>query len=752
MIRWPANSRSHFVGLRRRSGTLAMPRRGHKLTPFPEMAIGALFLLFFRPQCYERHWFPRGIPYLHPSCPGHVTLKLFYKPKQPVIILEITILKGMSYLNTPRLIFAGDFLSDVSTVNNDPAHYNNETFEPGFQEYGEGGANGSWNPEGGAVFNFQDCSVRKLVLKDGSEVATGDFTGLIVKGAEGRATGKMVDLDPQQQGCSELWAVRLRILTKGNDLILEGTIQETGFRDLQLRQHSGAQVNGQPLGGTWTSVLIDLAWGEKAAESAFFDELKNTTQGNRLSINLNAFGYYYRHAPDGRFSLGKILGAIGPWFEGEPKTFAPCRRLYGTLNVNTLNRPQVFFSNTNFLFDKDKKQLTIDFGSSFPVADSQGSINYDQKLFLAVSHQKLTNGINTGKIKITPVDFVENYAFIGKVDYQQGNNWLASTGGIVSITGLSDEIAGYLGGTQQSDPRQLILLAGNVQEELVLIARESIDGYLLRADNFVQRLDYNQTQTVDFYACQWGHPLESARVNIRLQPPTPIEPKGPNNPISEIPGNNYPRDGIRFQSELAIHNGSASLQLTGNKIENPRGYIEGQMYFLDYELDGIGKDPAEGRFSNDNVFIHLRDYFEVPDNPVWEEIEPIMTQFANLYPIMSKYIVDLKDPQKVIEQKDILTFAFSRDARDPLCMPVTRDLPDAKRQTILKWLANPQFAKQPGSKGDHDIIAESKVVTLASSPAKTGQALTERQQNLKDAMRAKSGALLTFDNIDNLKF
>ena len=60
----------------------------------------------------------------------------------------------MAYLNAPRLIFSGDFLSDVSTVNNDTAHYNNATFQPNFQEFGKGSANGWWNPEGGAVFDF----------------------------------------------------------------------------------------------------------------------------------------------------------------------------------------------------------------------------------------------------------------------------------------------------------------------------------------------------------------------------------------------------------------------------------------------------------------------------------------------------------------------------------------------------------------------------------------------------------------------
>jgi hypothetical protein len=36
----------------------------------------------------------------------------------------------MSYLNSPRLTFSGQFQADPSTVNNDPTHFNNATFEP----------------------------------------------------------------------------------------------------------------------------------------------------------------------------------------------------------------------------------------------------------------------------------------------------------------------------------------------------------------------------------------------------------------------------------------------------------------------------------------------------------------------------------------------------------------------------------------------------------------------------------------------
>jgi hypothetical protein len=41
----------------------------------------------------------------------------------------------MSYLDNLRLVFAGDFQADVSTVNNDVHHYDNATFEARFQQF-----------------------------------------------------------------------------------------------------------------------------------------------------------------------------------------------------------------------------------------------------------------------------------------------------------------------------------------------------------------------------------------------------------------------------------------------------------------------------------------------------------------------------------------------------------------------------------------------------------------------------------------
>jgi len=39
----------------------------------------------------------------------------------------------MSYLNPLRLHFAGQFQASVSTVNNDPVHFDNSRFKPAYQ-------------------------------------------------------------------------------------------------------------------------------------------------------------------------------------------------------------------------------------------------------------------------------------------------------------------------------------------------------------------------------------------------------------------------------------------------------------------------------------------------------------------------------------------------------------------------------------------------------------------------------------------
>ncbi|MGG7665683.1 hypothetical protein [Dyadobacter sp. BHUBP1] len=639
----------------------------------------------------------------------------------------------MSYLHAPRLVFTGDFLSDVSTVNNDTAHYNNATFQPNFQDPGQGATNGWWNPEGGAVFDFQNCTVKQIFLPDGiTQTSQSDdiIIGQAVAGAEGRPTGKMVDLDPDAQMYSALWCVQLRICTANGDLLFKGDITTTSFRDLQMRQLDGGKSNGQPLGATWTSVITNIEWGPLAEQSVFLKTLRATTQNNTLAINMNPFGYYYSHN-DGRFSLGRIIGSIGPYFEGEPLTFAPARRLYG-INYTPSARG-TFFSTSNFLVEPGPNRVSIDFGASFPVADSIGTINYKQDLRLAVSKVPQTGVASpqTPTFYISPNDFIE----IGALDYQSDPNWLNQTGGIVSFSNLPDATISALSNSQLL----LITPSSSRPEQFAIIAREAIDGLVARADNFIQRLDDGQSVNIDFYAYQWGKPLPDTGITVTVDPPTPDTPKGPKSPISEVYGNNFPTDGLSFNGQISTGpDGKVQMPITGNAIYSPRVYIDGQIYFITYQTATV--DPA---FGTEQVVVHLRDYFEEIANPVWGDISEMMIQYSNLYPIMSKYVVNLADPVALAEKKKILIFAFSRDMNDTMHMPVTRDLSSTKRNTILNWLNNPQIAPKP-------VVRSEAREARAANPVAPGTALTDKQIRYREAVKAKNGSFPGFSATNDL--
>jgi hypothetical protein len=79
---------------------------------------------------------------------------------------------------------------------------------------------------------------------------------------------------------------------------------------------------------------------------------------------------------------------------------------------------------------------------------------------------------------------------------------------------------------------------------------------------------------------------------------------------------------------------------------------------------------------------------EVPDTPTWyRDVQKIFTQYGNLYPIMGRYVVDLRDYDAVVQRLNVHGLAFSLPIEDPNHMPVTRDLGAGDRATILKWLA-----------------------------------------------------------------
>src|ERR1700738_4200002 len=100
----------------------------------------------------------------------------------------------MSYLDIPRLYFAGHFQADVSTINNDVRHFSNEGFREKYQTMSGGGG---WNPEGPGIYRLLDCRITGARLERGSvSTSTEDpVIGMALENADDRVFGKIVDLD-----------------------------------------------------------------------------------------------------------------------------------------------------------------------------------------------------------------------------------------------------------------------------------------------------------------------------------------------------------------------------------------------------------------------------------------------------------------------------------------------------------------------------------------------------------------------------
>ena len=586
----------------------------------------------------------------------------------------------MSYLDSPRIHFRGWFQADVSTINNDVRMFQNASFVP---EYQNMNVNGSWNPKGTAVFRILDCSITGGFLNGQALTTLQDdaVIGLTLQNSTERAPGKLVDLDPQQQMVSMIFGMQVRLAGPHAEALFEGDFKPTAFTNLWKRQQTGPKTD-QQLCAYYQSVLENVAWSE-STDSNLLTALKAATQDDMLSINFNVYGFG-RDPSQPRYTMGHLVGTIGPYLSGEPTQFVLGRQMITYApnwpvpdsNVNSLQA----------LLAADGSSLTADFGNTFPIIDSSGAPSNLGQVQLGVLRTNPGGHITT----VNSSDIV----LLGDVPYLD-ETWYTQTAGVQTFDLTTNTEAQQLVAT---NPLALVrTLPATPPSTYDVLLQESIDGVYVRADSFVYRLNPGETKQVEFYATQFGKPLASNSINV-----TPTEGfmggsgggktiSPPARPAAPIPGIGTPADAIEYLNIISTDaNGRAVLDLTASAggPGNPRGYIAGQLYGLGYQL---ALEPG-GYISNpmNYVSVLVFDKKDVPDKPTWyQNIQPLLTQYGNLYPIMSKYVVDLTNYDAVIERTSILQLAFSLPMHDPNHMPVTRDLSAGDRDTILKWLSNP---------------------------------------------------------------
>jgi hypothetical protein len=554
----------------------------------------------------------------------------------------------MSYLLGPRLHFAGRFKADVSTVNNEPTHFNNATFQPGFQQPG---AEGLWNPGGSGSWQLIGCTVTSAMFADGTiagSAADDPVVGLAI--AEGGGPpAKLVDLDPEQQMVSQIWGLQVTVGKSGASPACSGKFEVAAFSDIWTRASAGGDGD-VTMAACWQSVLTDLTWGD-LANSRFLQELKQAAAAGMLSIKFNVDGFNM-DSTSPNFATGRIVGIIGAALPGEPHQFVMGRHCMpaasSPVSVN-------FFS---AVVDDKRSKLVVDLGNALPTTGAGGPVDSSLQLELGVL---LPN---------------QQFSSLGQVKIG-GAGWYEQTAGVCEFPADRKLSAAEL----QTLADAPIVLATPSADGTTMVAQEGIDGLHVRADSFVYRLSPGDQASVTLYASRFGRPAANASVAAVFD-------------ASGLQGGNgnlqiaKPASALTFPSSLTTdQNGVARLDLTAHPLAHPRQYIDGQVYGIRYRLPQAAN--GAGAYSNPSDFISVLVWssFTIPAAPNWwTDVHPILQQYANLYPFMGNFL-NLGDYDDVVANSARLRAVFTLPEGNPHYMPVTRDLSPAKRQGLLSWLA-----------------------------------------------------------------
>jgi hypothetical protein len=577
----------------------------------------------------------------------------------------------MSYLDTPRLIFSGQFQADPSTVNNDPEHFDTANFQSNYDQPGtpikfpiypnQGMSNGWWNPTGSAAWRFRDCVVTQVFYTDGT--STTDPTqdpviGMPVNDPSLKIEGKLVDLDPQQQMVSEVWGFRVFVGEPASGGIgFGGDFQVAPFADIWFRVPTGTPDSC--FGAFYQSVLNVSAWAPPAPGiSRFLSELSaGGTQPQQLSIRFNVDAYDDNVGSE-NFTFGRVVGSIGLYEASEPVHFVAKRALQPAAppqGLPTLNPAYAQVVDG---------MLTLDLSNSIP--DQQ--VGGPPVALGAIQAALLPQGGPP-----VPLGDPIPYADAG---------WYESTAGIVSVQ--LNEQAGQAANTP------LGVVRVGADNTLTPLLAEAANGMWLRADEFVFRLSPGGTAATTLYATAFGRPAADQQLSFGYDPSS-LQNQVNAGPILAPQNVGNPEGACTFDlSADTGPGGTATLTISAGDPQNPRGYIDGQVYGINY---GLGTTPppigTQTNPTNPCLLINplIFDGYQAPAEPDWtHDVQPIFQQYANLYPVMRQY-VQLDDYDSVVANASRVRGVFNAPINSTSYMPVTRDLSPARREMILSWLA-----------------------------------------------------------------
>ena len=452
----------------------------------------------------------------------------------------------MSYLAALRLHFAGQFQAAPSTVNNDPQHFNNDTFKPTDKLPSlppPGDPRGWWNPRGNADWRFIGCRVTGASYGDGTRAPAGDpVLGMVVADSDRRVPAKMADLDTEQQLVSEIWGLEVRICAGDGTTVVRGEFAPAPFIDIWDRAQGPGGGGDIGACAAYQSVVGALEWGDLGG-SRMLGELREAAGAGLLSMRFNVDGYNMTlGAPD--FTRGRIAGTIGVASATEPKHFVAGRQFMArAASGGNFFKPTGSINFCTGVVDEALGRVFVDLGNALPTVGPGGPQEDLGELTLGY--------VAPGDSKLTP---------LGVIDYR-GDAWYAQSAGVVEVA---------VDGAQVAAIREAEL--GLSLSSVPAVTFESPGGVYVKADDFVHRLDPGEAAEVAVFATRYGRPYAGAEI-VAVEDPSGLQIQvAPGDPDPGTPGS-----AISFAATLepAGADGRATLRIEASDPGNPRAFIDG---------------------------------------------------------------------------------------------------------------------------------------------------------------------------------
>ena len=552
----------------------------------------------------------------------------------------------MSYLDVPRFHFAGEFLSDPGTINNvagsccessttrppTECNWNAATAIIGPDQL-------LWNPDGTNHFSFRGCTVRRALDARGTVLDDRSKDQLIDGTVALDGDARLVDIDPSWQSASQIWGFTLKV-TDRTGTSFSAPMKPATLRELWSTRRPGGFAAG--FGGVYQSVLAPVSWNPAAGRlgSAALESLR-TASPNRLSIKFVLYAYQASSGPG--FTVGRVVGTVGPAAAGEPDHIPDARVL-----INWVQDPtRAPFGRAPFKIDSGRGKLVVDLGNAIPEL---------------ASGARRALGQLTAQIYRTPP---QSAVMLGALDYDEPH--YVQTAGIEEL----DVDAAHI---TLLDNLALRVRGGPAPRRLVMTERP--DGIHIDATAIVFRLNPGEDARVDLIATRFGKPEPGVDIGLEFVKGAPATG------LSVLTGAAAPLTPVTLPGIVQTGpGGRVTVTLRAGNPGHPRAHMDGQLYVVRFFRGARVTANRQGE-----LLVRVFEPRAVPAAPRWPDVEQILTQYSRLYPSMRR-IVDLASDSAIRGfGPGALAAAMRRPDTAANFMPVTRDLSRDKTALVLKWL------------------------------------------------------------------